>query len=202
MLSASQLCAAAAAAYSAPATFVCAGDVHVVVSEIDGITIIAFRGTEPDCLADWLRDFDAIEADGGPLGECHEGFLTGAGAAMPFLLPIIAGKQFAIVGHSLGGALAICATGLLVARGISPLLCTTFGAPAVSADGVLGRLIAHVPGVRYHNGDDPVPFVPPCPYAQDRAMTGIGKWVLDPIADHMIASYALALMQVPILSAA
>lgn len=193
MISNVALCTASAAAYIAPATFIAAGDVHVVLSEIDGALVIAFRGTEPDCLEDWLRDFDAIPMDGGPLGTCHRGFLSGAQAALPELLARLpADKPLALTGHSLGGALAIAMTGLLVARGIVPLVCATFGAPCVGTD-TLSRLIASIPGTRYRCGDDPVPLVPPYPYQQDRALTHIGRPLLDPIADHMIARYAAAL---------
>lgn len=193
MLTPDQLCAAASAAYTAVPTIV-VGDVHVVLSELDGIVLIAPRGTEPDCLEDWLRDFDAIPVDCGPLGVCHQGFSSGAQAAFPSLLAKLpAGKPVALTGHSLGGALAIGITGLLVTRGIVPVLCTTFGAPAMGAGGTLARLIEHVPGDRYRCGDDPVPLVPPPPYEQDRALTHIGKPLLDPVADHMIDRYAKAL---------
>lgn len=192
------LCAAAAAAYSAPPTFVVAGDVHVVLSEVDGVIVVSPRGTEPADWRDWVRDFNARPMDGGPLGICHSGFLSGAQAAIPDLLTRLpADKPVALGGHSLGGAIAIDLTALLVVHGITPLLCTTFGAPAVSIGDALSRLIAHVPGDRFHCGDDPVPFVPPYPYEQDRALTRIGRALLDPIADHMIARYADALALAP-----
>jgi hypothetical protein len=191
MLTNSALCAAAAAAYTAVPTFIVGGDVHVVLSEVDGATVVAFRGTSETDIEDWLRDFDAIPADGGPLGTCHRGFLTGAQAALPEILARLpTDKPTAITGHSLGGALAVCMTGLLVARGITPAVCTTFGAPAVGTD-TLARLIAPVPGERIWCGDDPVPFA--SPYQQDRPLTHIGHAMLDPIADHAIDRYAAAL---------
>lgn len=195
------LCAAASAAYSSPPTFVVAGDVNVVFYELDDVTIVAFRGTEPTDLKDWIRDFDALPLDGGPLGICHRGFLTGAQAALPEILARIPfHRPIAVTGHSLGGAMAICLTGLLVARGINPVVCTTFGAPAIGIDSLkLRKLIAHIPGDRYHNGDDPVPYVPPYPYGQDRKLTHIGVAKLDPIADHMIAAYSMALATISTL---
>jgi len=181
----------AEASYSTPATFVVAGDVHVLISEFQGVMLVTFRGTEPDDWADWARDLDAVPMDGGPLGLCHKGFLTGAQAALQHILdsrPV--GVQVGLVGHSLGGALAICTAGLLKSRGILPQFCITFGAPAVSIGDSLSKLIEHIPGPRYHNGDDPVPLLPPFPYAQDRALTQIGSPALLPLDDHAILSYS------------
>ena len=191
---ATSLCAAASAAYSSTPTFVVAGDVHVVFYELADVTIVAFRGTEPTDLKDWIRDFDALPLDGGPLGICHRGFLTGAQAALPEILARIPfHRPIAVTGHSLGGAMAICLTALLVTRGINPVVCTTFGAPAISIGDKLSKLIEHIPGDRYHCGDDPVPYVPTPPYGQDRKLTQIGVSKLDPIADHFIAAYSMAL---------
>jgi Lipase (class 3) len=190
-----QLCAASAAAYTVPASLVVAGDVHVVLSEIGGVSVVAFRGTEPRDAADWLRDFDAVPMLAGPLGVCHRGFLTGAQAALaPLLLQLPHDKPVAVTGHSLGGAMAICLTALLVVHGVPPVVCTTFGAPAVSVGESLPRLIAGVPGARYRCGDDPVPMVPVFPFVQDRALAHIGHATLDPIADHMIDRYQAALV--------
>jgi hypothetical protein len=194
MLSDRDLCAAAAAAYSGTATFVCAGDVHCLVTEQGGYVLVAFRGTELNDIADWLRDFDAVPADGGPLGICHAGFLNGACAALPLLKPFLTtSKPFIVTGHSLGGALAICTAALLASEGNPPALCTTFGAPAVSVMGTIARVLGKVPGVRWWDGNDPVPFEPPWPYQQDRSLTHIGTPMVDPIAAHMIARYAAEL---------
>jgi hypothetical protein len=194
MISDIDLCAAAAAAYSTPATII-VGDVHCVVTEQPMQLIVAFRGTEPDQIDDWLRDFDAIPADGGPLGICHAGFLNGARSVLAQLQTIIqqAGKPVYLTGHSLGGALAICTAALLASEGNPPALCTTFGAPPVSVMGTIARVLGSVPGARYWDGNDPVPFVPPWPYQQDRSLTHIGTPMVDPIAAHMIARYAAEL---------
>jgi hypothetical protein len=54
MISDSTLCALAAAAYVSPAT-VAVSDVHAVITSIDGLTVVAFRGTVPTSWCDWFR---------------------------------------------------------------------------------------------------------------------------------------------------
>ena len=50
---------ASAAAYSAEATIVVA-DVHCHVMMLGDDQVIAFRGTVPTDIGDWLRDFDVL----------------------------------------------------------------------------------------------------------------------------------------------
>jgi triacylglycerol lipase len=187
------LCLAASAAYYDKPTFVVAGDVYVVITVINGITVVAFRGTEPSNIKDWIRDFDALPMRNRYLGLCHKGFLTGAEAAIPLLIPLLKGKQFIIVGHSLGGAMAILTGAILTAMKLPPIQITTFGAPnSFIGDGVT-TILKIIPGNRYRNGDDPVPVVPMWPFHQDREFTHIGTASIDAISDHFIAAYYSAL---------
>jgi len=183
------LCLAASAAYTDKPTFVVGGDVYVVITVVDGITIVAFRGTEPSNIKDWIRDFDAIPTENHYLGLCHRGFLTGAVAAVPLLIPLLEGKQFIIVGHSLGGAMAILTGALLTALKMPPIQVTTFGAPNSFIANDVIRILKPIPGKRFRNGDDPVPLVPTWPYHQDREFTHIGTASIDSISDHFIAAY-------------
>lgn len=190
------LCAAATAAYSTPATFA-SQDVHAVVSETDGVMIIAFRGTVPTSWEDWFRDAAAWPTrlvDHPVLGPCHDGFATGADALLHQIRGAISrDKPYMLTGHSLGGALAIAEAGLLIDCGLAPVCLTTFGAPRVGM-APLARLLAPLAGTRFRHGADPVPEVPCWPYLNDRPWTHIG--VADetnPIADHDIAAYAAAL---------
>ncbi|MDD2794350.1 lipase family protein [Acidocella sp.] len=193
MISTVALCAAAAEAYSAPATFVVAGDVHVHLEMTGGITLVTFRGTEWDCIEDWLRDFDIETVNNPHIGPCYRGFLTGALAAVTRLAGVLrADAPFVLTGHSLGGALAVAAAGLLVHHGLIAARCETFGAPRVCVDNTLGKVLAGVPGNRWRNGDDPVPLLPPGG-KQDRPLRQIGRPALDPISDHLIAAYAESL---------
>jgi predicted lipase len=187
------LCAAAAAAYTTPATFF-VGDVHAVITTIDGIAVVSFRGTVPSSWADWFRDFAAWPdhvADHPALGFCHNGFITGAEAILPQLNAALTGP-YVLTGHSLGGALAIAAGALLTDCGKPPLRLTTFGAPRVGMN--LTKILLPIDGVRFRHGSDPVPEVPSWPYLNDRPWLHIGQANhLDPIGDHAISRYALAL---------
>lgn len=190
-----QLCQAASDAYKATPTFTVAGDVEVVLSEIDGVTVIAFPGTDPRSLEDWERDVSAwpVDVPNHPkLGLCHSGFATGAEAALPLILAALTpGKPVAVTGHSLGGALAIDTCALLVDMGLIPVRTSTFGAPRVSLDDKLGNLISGIPGLRFRNGQDPVPTVPLWPYRTDRVWTNVGviRHSGSVIDDHFIQSY-------------
>jgi triacylglycerol lipase len=130
------------------------------------------------------------------LGLCHHGFISGAEAILPMLLPILTGP-FCLTGHSLGAALAVSAAALLTDLGRPPVVLTTFGAPRVGIGGRLGEVLAGVSGRSYHNGDDPVVQLPNWPFRHHRKLTDIGVAVIDAIADHAISAYAAALTLVP-----
>jgi predicted lipase len=190
------LCSAAAAAYTIPAT-IFVSDVHAVITMVDGISTVAFRGTVPSSWTDWFRDFAAWPnriADHPALGFCHDGFISGAEAILPQLNAALSGP-YVLTGHSLGGALAIAAGALLTDCGRPPLRLTTFGAPRVGMN--LTKILMTIEGSRYRHGSDPIPEVPSWPYLNDRPWTHIGQANhLDPIGDHAVSRYALALASV------
>src|SRR5271154_7004701 len=144
MISDVTLCLAASAAYYDTPTIL-KQDIHVVLSKIDDVTVVAFRGTEPTDFSDWLRDFDAVPIDTKELGICHRGFLTGASLVLPELIERLQGCKFVITGHSLGGALAIIAGALLTFKNLIPQHLTTFGAPNVSMGDKVTKALASVP---------------------------------------------------------
>ena len=72
--------------------------------------IIAFRGTEPTTLQDWMTDLK-IRRKTGPYGKVHRGFLKGFQVVWPEIRSVIKNWQTQaqslwLTGHSLGGALA------------------------------------------------------------------------------------------------
>ncbi len=72
--------------------------------------IIAFRGTEPTKLQDWMTDLK-IRRKTGPYGKVHRGFLKGFQAIWPEIRATVKkwqtqAQSLWLTGHSLGGALA------------------------------------------------------------------------------------------------
>lgn len=180
-------------AYTARPTFV-SGDVCATLTwGSPKEPVVAFKGTSPDSLGDWLRDLDCIPAHDADLGWCHAGFLSGAREALEWVRTASQGCPATVVGHSLGGALAALSGALLRCRGYPVRRLVTFGCPKVGFWGVR-KALAGVPMARYVHGDDPVPAVPPffehhveasLPLNSDRSVA--------PIGDHSIDLYRKAL---------
>jgi len=181
------LAALAGAAYSAAPTWQ-SGDVHACLTETPDGTVLAFRGTVPDSISDWVRDFDAVPAWRPHLGFCHRGFLDGALAVWPQIQGAIHGRRIILTGHSLGGALALVTAGLMAGEGASPALVVTFGAPRAAA-ATMASLLSPVAMRQYHNGNDPVPDVPAW-FRHMRPLIQLGVDEPDPIDAHSIALYS------------
>jgi len=101
----------------------------------DQAMVLAFRGTQPNMLRDWLYDLDGHQVNG-PVGKVHEGFLC----ALHYIWLDVwktlqqerGMRSLWITGHSLGGALAVLAAAKLrfeKAQPISGLY--TYGQPRV-----------------------------------------------------------------------
>jgi hypothetical protein len=100
-----------------------------------GATIIAFAGTDPLVLANWISDFDIRIAS----TQVAEGFEAAAQCIWPRLQSLLdqpeaaAGKTF-VTGHSLGGALAVVAADRIVKLGRDVEAVYTFGMPRPGSD--------------------------------------------------------------------
>jgi triacylglycerol lipase len=134
-----------------------------------GVTVIAFAGTEPTSLLNWITDFFIHRTAEG----AHAGFLAGLEAVWDQVREV-AGQGtdgLYLTGHSLGGALAaVAARRLLDERVVAPDRLRgvyTIGIPRPGSDayardydaaggGILGRRT-----YRLVHGDDIVPKVPP-----------------------------------------
>lgn len=154
--------------------------------------VIAFRGSDND--ACWEADFDAFPMDVDGIGKLHRGILGAWQAMSTPVLAAIKGKPVTLVGHSLGGALALMCAIQMTVSGNAPAAVWGFGAPRVSPGTEFGELLAHVPITLYRNGNDIVPMLPVDWYLP-RPMIHIGspEMPFDNPFDHKMERYAAAL---------
>lgn len=186
------LAALCAASYGTPWAWSVA-DVH---ARRDG-NVVAIPGTDPECLADWLRDLDAVPVWDRQIGYVHQGFRDGALLILPWLRGI--DRPLTLTGHSMGGAIAILAAAYLRAGGVPVAGVVTFGAPRAGG-ALVQHLLSAVPVRQFRHAGDPVPDVPCLPGVLEHvvALTEIGAASLDPLADHAIAGYVAALAPVEV----
>ena len=186
------LCRLVAQSYTRATWF--AGELSARYTLVDERPIFAIPGTKRE-IGEWLRDFAAWPTWDGTLGICHAGFCAGAWEL--YRRAPMASVNFSgavIVGHSLGGALALLLGGILMARRTPPVAVVTFGAPRCGS-WKLRRLLSPIAVRSYRNGDDPVPDVPWLPgvYLHPRRQIQIGTPADEPLADHHIGAYERAL---------
>jgi Lipase (class 3) len=130
-----------------------------------GATIVAFAGTDPLKINDWITDFNALpSADG-----IHTGFRAAVAAIWPRIAAAIANRPQAeralfLTGHSLGGALAIVAAAQASSDPqLQPTAIYTYGSPRpgdTQFAGVYNPLLGDVT-YRLVHGTDLVATVPP-----------------------------------------
>jgi hypothetical protein len=136
------------------------------VASAQDLTVIAFRGTDPSELADWLVNLDTLSR-ATPHGGIHHGFQDAYQRLKPQIVRQLDERRpryLWVTGHSLGGALALtCAYDLIDAEKRDLAGIITFGQPMVARadlkahlDGLLRGRFAH-----YVNEADIVPKVPP-----------------------------------------
>lgn len=116
-----------------------------------------FRGS--DDAASWAHDFNVRTTDIPGLGKLHAGFWDALATILPACLALPAPK--AIVGHSLGAAMAIIYAGVWALQGvIVPVY--AFEPPRICGDDVLSYLLKNkqVPFYATRNGRDVVTQVP------------------------------------------
>jgi hypothetical protein len=135
-----------------------------LVVERDGFLFIAFEGTDPFVVANWITNFNFVPDQDG----IHQGFATALEICWPNITEAFraagAGMPLFVVGHSLGAALAaLCAARAGKELGASVQGIYTFGMPrtgtpdfARTYDALLGERT-----YRLVYGEDIVPTVPP-----------------------------------------
>ncbi|CAM4033635.1 hypothetical protein GCM10009799_22360 [Nocardiopsis rhodophaea] len=148
-------------------------DTQAYVAGNAKVVVVAFRGTEPSRLRDWLADAEGLLApDPNGKGMVHMGFNNALDAVYPQVLNAVSemrgnGQSICITGHSLGGALAMLAAARM-RFGDSRLLADgvyTFGQPR-TCDPLMARAFdREFKGrmFRFVNNSDIVPQLPPEP---------------------------------------
>ena len=138
---------------------------HCFVASGPNVAVVAFAGTDPVSLANWITDFDAhLEATG-----AAEGYEVAAEIVWPKLKLLVekcvrpGGKVF-VTGHSLGGALAaLIAARISIRLHIDVDAVYTFGMPR-AGNAVFAKSYNDDLGSRTYrlvHGEDIVPTVAP-----------------------------------------
>jgi hypothetical protein len=131
-----------------------------------GATFVAFAGTDPIVLANWITDFDAhIETT-----QTAEGYQIAADAVWPRLkraitAPALANNKVFVTGHSLGGALAVLIAHHIDSDRLAEVGAVyTFGMPRPGSKSFADEQYNPRLGSRTYrlvHGDDLVPTVAP-----------------------------------------
>lgn len=144
---------------------------RAIVRQTPGGLVVAFRGS--DNRACWEADFDAFPMDVDGIGKLHRGIWRAWEAISRPVLAAIDGKPVTLVGHSLGGALALMCAIEMTVSGNAPAAVWGFEPPRISPGPEFGAMLAHVQITLYRNGNDIVPMVPP-DWFHPVALTPIG----------------------------
>lgn len=143
-------------------------DTQLFVAANDKLVLVAFRGTEPKKLQDWLADANTMLIDGPFGGRVHAGFHLALASVWPALLDTLRelprnGQSLWFTGHSLGAALAALAVARLRDEFDQPVHgLYTFGQPRIG-DRTFERAYDQDNGsrsFRFVNNNDVVTRVP------------------------------------------
>lgn len=144
-----------------------ASDTECFIAHRDKTCALAFRGTEPAKLRDWLTDLASYKRAWGGRGKLHAGFLGSVEHILDDLWPILRdfarrGYSFAPTGHSKGGGEATVTAGLIRAAGYDVERLVTFGCPRTGDAAFAKWLEVALAGRidRYVHNNDVVPRVP------------------------------------------
>ena len=128
----------------------------------DPVTVVAFRGTEPDRPMDVLADINIVLSPGAAGGRVHRGFAKALRAVEePVREAILQARgRVVLTGHSLGAAIALLAARLVRPERRAGTRLHTFGCPRVG-DKDFVRAMAWLSHARHAGACDVVSWVPP-----------------------------------------
>lgn len=166
----------------------------------DGV-VVAYRGTPPLVLRDWLVDLEFVKQNVSYPGcegcELHRGFYDSYLALSPGVLAAIAAyggatvPYVAVTGHSLGAAIAEIAAFELIAAGYPVTSVYNFGDPragnaAWAAAYASAMAQKNVPTFRVTHFADPVPHLPPQAFVFRHPTTEV--WYNGPSSSYTVCS--------------
>jgi triacylglycerol lipase len=131
-----------------------------------GATIVAFAGTDPLKIEDWITDFTIAVP---PAAELHSGFVAAVETVWPPLRMALANRQpseqpLFFTGHSLGGALAtIAADRAMRESNVQATAVYTFGSPRIGGATFFNIYTPQLGDATFRlvHGTDVVATVPP-----------------------------------------
>lgn len=174
--------------------------VRIFSTPMPGINALAIEGTHDP--VGWALDFltfampyHSVDNSNTDLGPVHAGFYQAALKVYPAVRQQIGSAPFALIGHSLGAALAALLGAMLIADGIMPVQIGLFAPPRVGSQKFLD-ILKGATWKAWRYGSDPVPTVPfrlmpEFPYYQLQ-LTGIGtpvSGILGSLKQHHITNY-------------
>jgi triacylglycerol lipase len=150
-------------------------EVQALVAGSEDAVVVAFRGTRPDQLLDWMTDIDALQVAFSDYFQCpdvaatHQGFTLGLLRVWDMILADVAAFQdkaqtLWLTGHSLGGSLAALATAAFTFAKRMPVNgLYTYGQPRVGDLTFTAQCDSHFGNLffRLVNDEDIVTRVPP-----------------------------------------
>ena len=151
-------------------------DTQAFVAIRSDMVLIAFRGTEPGNIKDWLSDKNAVLVPS-TTGHLHNGFLQAYNSVGSRIVndlrssPDASGKPLWFTGHSLGAALSTIMAASCANVGLSIAGHYNFGSPRVGDSSFVNFYNERCASVtfRFVNNNDIVPRVPPRGLLYDHA---------------------------------
>ena len=167
---------------------------YALVLDLRDALVVAFAGTDPIHLANWVSDFDIRQTDGGAAA----GFTVALRAVEQDILSSLPnGRPVMVTGHSLGGALAVLFAQRLETMGRDVTAVYTYGAPRPGRRDFSEPYNNSDLGARTFrcvHGDDIVPTVAP---SEPLGFRHVGRFVHAPTGGKFIGPEGEAGVDLP-----